>query len=546
MNYGLWQRLSHYGFRDLVRAIIRFPGRAVELLKIPAPEAPQLIDRITTMERDIVLPLKAAGIAMLVHSFYFTPWFLKALGTLDIAIETTKYFLWIYISLNVLVAGVLLGMRHVPLPLVSWAVFAMSLVDGIFLSALTVVTGGYDSILYWLFLGLILRGAVSVPRATSQILLNLTLTVCYVMAGVISIYVNKALEEEAKAWAAAQRVPGYQQSSNAPRANMASTRPPRQPRAAPAGETGQTALAESRPFTIPRPPGDLDEASRENLRLSTPSENPTQTLTLRLVLLILMTVCCYGVQVLMERQRRAVDEAREFAMREGQLRSAGRVAAEFTHQMKNPLAIINNAAFSLQRALKQGKAVSTEQIRIIQEEVERSDRIITEIMGYAQLSEGHVEKLSVIDELENAIERVFPPAVPYPIQIHPEYGGDFPPLLMQRRHLSETFINVLQNAREALGDKGGNIFVKAQCHRDYSVEVSIRDDGPGIAAEKQGKIFEAYYTTKEKGTGLGLATVKHNVELYGGAVRVESELGKGARFVLVFPAKALMKLPRPK
>jgi signal transduction histidine kinase len=480
MNYGLWQRLRHYGFRDLIKALARLPGRAVELLNIPAPDAPQLIDRITTMERDMVLPLKAAGIAMLLHSFYFTPWFGKVLGTLDIAVETTQYFLWIYIGLNVLVAGMLLAMHRLPLALVSWGVFAMSLVDGIFLSALTVVTGGYDSTLYWLFLALIVRGSVSVPRATSQIMLNLTLIACYVLAGLILV-----------------RVADY-----------------------------------------------LDTTDRDILFPGTP-DNPAEPLLLRLTLLILMTICCYGVQVLMERQRRAVEEAREFAMREGQLRSAGRVAAEFTHQIKNPLAIINNAAFSLQRALKQGKPVSAEQIGIIQEEVERSDRIITEIMGYAQLSEGHVEKLNVIEELETAIERVFPPAVPYPIQVHRHYGADFPPLLMQRRHLTETFINVLQNAREALGDTGGNVFVDAQCHSDFSVEVSIRDDGPGIPVEKLGKIFEAYYTTKEKGTGLGLATVKHNVELYGGAVRVESELGKGARFVLVFPAKALIKLARP-
>jgi signal transduction histidine kinase len=134
--------------------------------------------------------------------------------------------------------------------------------------------------------------------------------------------------------------------------------------------------------------------------------------------------------------------------------------------------------------------------------------------------------------------------MPCPIHIHRQYGSGFPPLLMQRRHLSETFINVLQNAREALGEHEGNIYVNAQGHRDHSIEVSIRDDGPGIPAEKQEKIFEAYYTTKEKGTGLGLATVKHNVELYGGTVRVESELGKGARFTLLFPARALVKLAK--
>ena len=99
---------------------------------------------------------------------------------------------------------------------------------------------------------------------------------------------------------------------------------------------------------------------------------------------------------------------------------------------------------------------------------------------------------------------------------------------------------MLQNAREALGTHGGNVWVGARLHEDHSIEVSIRDDGPGIPADKLAQIFEAYYTTKEKGSGLGLATVKHNVELYGGSVRVESELGKGARFVLLFPAKTLM------
>jgi len=79
--------------------------------------------------------------------------------------------------------------------------------------------------------------------------------------------------------------------------------------------------------------------------------------------------------------------------------------------------------------------------------------------------------------------------------------------------------------------------VTAECRGDYSVEISIQDDGPGIAPDKLERIFEAYYTAKERGTGLGLAIVKHNVELYGGSVRVESELGKGARFVFTVPGE---------
>jgi signal transduction histidine kinase len=79
---------------------------------------------------------------------------------------------------------------------------------------------------------------------------------------------------------------------------------------------------------------------------------------------------------------------------------------------------------------------------------------------------------------------------------------------------------------------------------DHSVGISICDDGPGISPDKLGRVFEAYYTTKEKGTGLGLAIVKHNAELYGGTVYVESKLGQGAEFILTFPVKTLPPPPQ--
>ncbi len=265
---------------------------------------------------------------------------------------------------------------------------------------------------------------------------------------------------------------------------------------------------------------------------------------LRLFVLLLLTLCCYGVQVLGERQRRVMEEEREFALREVQLRAAGRLAAEIAHQLKNPLAIINNTVFSLQRASKDGKPAPADQMQIIQEEIGRADRILTDLMGYAQLAEGRVEKLNVVEELDRAIAEVFPPAADYRIKIERQYADYFPPLLMQRRHLSEIFVNLLQNAREALPD-AGQVSLTASCRSDYSIEIIVADNGPGIPADKLEQIFEAYYTTKEKGTGLGLATAKHNLELYGGTVRAESELGKGTRFILLLPAKAVISLKKP-
>ena len=72
--------------------------------------------------------------------------------------------------------------------------------------------------------------------------------------------------------------------------------------------------------------------------------------------------------------------------------------------------------------------------------------------------------------------------------------------------------------------------------------MSIEDNGIGIPADRLEVVFEPYHTTKEKGTGLGLAIVKHNTELYGGTVKIESELGQYTRFILIFPGKTALRL----
>ncbi len=268
-------------------------------------------------------------------------------------------------------------------------------------------------------------------------------------------------------------------------------------------------------------------------------ENPAE----RIIVLVTWALCCYGIQLLFEKQKRAEAEATEFAVRQERLRTAGRLAAEIAHQIKNPLGIITNAAFCLHRAVHDGETAVDEQIQIIREEVDRADQIITELMGYAQLAEGKVERLEVAEELDAAVQEVFPPAAKYQVQIHKDYSPALPALLMQRRHFSGVLVNILQNAREAMNGHG-EVTISAQYGKNDSVCILIADNGPGIPADKIDKIFEAYFTTREKGTGLGLAIVKHNTEMYGGAVQVESEPGKGTRFVLEFPARILMRLSK--
>jgi signal transduction histidine kinase len=448
------------------------------LFEITAPDPPRLRRRIVMMERNLMLPVKAVFIAIIFYSFDITAWVGLANSTLDVVVETVQFIFWFYILANVILAAFLLAADRLPLAIVQWAVVTSNFVDGIFIAGMALLTGGLDSVFFWLFVALIIRNSVSVPPGISQLISSFVISLCYVLVAVLDVSVFQ----------------------------------------------------------------NLDDTTRRALDL-TGHEDLGQPFFLRLVVLLLTTVCCSGLELLLERQQQAAEEAGEFAAREGQLRSAGRLAAEFAHQIKNPLAIINNASFSLQRAARENKPAAPQQIEIIREEVARVDKVITQIMGYAQLSEGRVEKLNVITELEHAIAQVFPAAVPGKIKIHRDFGHSLPPLLMQRGHLSEIFVNLLQNAREALGKKG-NILITTKPDGEHLVEISICDDGPGISPDKLGRVFEAYYTTREKGTGLGLAIVKHNVELYGGTVGVESRLGQGAEFILTFPVKTLPPPPQ--
>ena len=467
------------------------------LLATSRPEPAQQAERIVAMQLHIVLPAKAGLIAVVLYYFFSSGSFSEAPSIYGLMLELLRWYFSIYVAGNFVAALIFFFWRRFPPAIFQWLVFTLGILDGLFIAGLAFMTDGFESMAFWLFPGLIVLNAISIPLAMPQIVLNLLLSVFYLSAGILNGEIQ---------------IPELY--------------------IPPATAFHQTAGTHNKPTHEPQLP------------FSTPTEAVTVEPDLpRLFVLWLLTLCCYGVQVLLERQRLATEEASEFAAREGQLRSAGRLAAEFAHQIKNPLAVINNAAFSIQRSLRENKNPAAQQIEIIQEEVARADKVITQIMGYAQLSEGRVEKLNVIEELDRAIAQVFPPAVPTKIKIHREYGHGFPPLLMQRGHLSEMFVNLLQNSRDALGG-AGNVFVAADCRRDHSVEISVRDDGPGIPPDKLERIFEAYYTTREKGSGLGLAIVKHNAELYGGTVRVESRLGQGAQFILNFPAKALMKFSK--
>jgi signal transduction histidine kinase len=485
------------------------------------PEPEQQARRIAKMQTHVVLPAKVGIIAVTLYYVFTSGWTQEAPNTHDLALDFLRKYFLVYSACNIGIGAIFVFWKRFPPQLFQWLVFTLGLLDGLFVAGLVLITDGFQSSAYWLLPVLIVLNAVSIPLATPQLVLNVLLGVFYLCAGLLSPQVSLAV---------LQLPPFHRAQTNALVSTntngLAQTNLIQQLTNITAAASNITAM------------GNTNRSIRTN-RAWNPSYAPEQASAdpdfPRVIVLWLLTACCYGVQVL----RRIIEQSLEFAVREAQLRSAGRISAEFAHQIKNPLAIINNAVYSLQRAVKEGRTDISKQLEIIREEVERSDRIITQIMGYAQLADGHVEKLDLVDEVNAAIDQTFPFATEIGISVERRYAPYLPPLLMQRQHLSQILVNLLQNAREALNGKG-KVVVTVIYRSDESVEITIADGGPGIAPDKIEKVFEQYYSTKEKGTGLGLAIVKHNVELYAGKVRAESELGKGARFILTFPAKTVM------
>lgn len=461
-------------YRTHLREWFRHLADALEVRE-PAPERYRA--RIKMVERDTVLPVKLIFVVILTRALAGVKWFGNPSTMLDVAIEFVVQMFWVYVGTNVLLTIPLLLSGRLPVRVLQYVVFGVCLVDALFVSALALVTGGYDSLLFWILVGLMIRNTVSLPPVVPQLVANAFVIAMYTLTGLLDIEITVATAER------------------------------------------------------------YDEATQEALGLVLPT-TLADTLLLRVVVLALTAVSGFLVQVLTERQRIAMEEAREFAARQAELKTASTIAARIAHRIKNPLAIINNAAFMLEKAMAERKGDPVQYLQLIRDEVARADRVITELVGYAKLADGHVRKLDVAQEIRHAVAQVFNPPDAHPVTIKVEVVPELPNIMMLGEHVSDILCNLLANARDA-APAGSAITIRAHMLDQNRLLIQVRDQGPGVPPDKTEQIFEPYYTTKPHGSGLGLAIVKSTVELYGGRVWVENAPDGGAVFNVVLPVKVL-------
>jgi PAS domain S-box-containing protein len=208
----------------------------------------------------------------------------------------------------------------------------------------------------------------------------------------------------------------------------------------------------------------------------------------------------------------------------------GQLASSVAHEIRNPLGVIKNSVYFLNVRLK-GHADEkvVKHLRIMEENVNSADRIISDLLDFGRNKVGILELV----DLNRILERAFASlSVPENIKVITKLDK-IPKMLLDLEHIQRVFVNIIQNAVAAM-PKGGKLTVGLS-RSGGSVEISFKDSGVGISEENMQKLFTPLFTTKTKGLGLGLAICKQIVEGHRGDIVAKSKAGEGALFIVRLP-----------
>ena len=230
-----------------------------------------------------------------------------------------------------------------------------------------------------------------------------------------------------------------------------------------------------------------------------------------------------------------LDEVQQKLILSEKLAVMGELAAAIAHEIRNPLNTINSSIYYLNKRLKSSEPKVEEHLGIIKQEIQRTQKIITNLLEFSRKSNAKQSEIDINEILGQTVVLVENELLIHEIKLN----KDLKPVkkcLANSDDIKQIFLNLILNAKDAMPD-GGKLSIKTGM-RDKRIFIEISDTGKGIPQNMQDKIFDPFFTTKEEkqGVGIGLSIVHSAIERNNGTITVKSSENKGSTFIISLPA----------
>lgn len=230
--------------------------------------------------------------------------------------------------------------------------------------------------------------------------------------------------------------------------------------------------------------------------------------------------------------------AQEELIRKERLAALGQLIGTVSHELRNPLSTLKSALFLMDAKIAQQDFNLSKVVERANRSVTRCEGIIAEMLDFARTSELATETVTLDDWLEEVLREQ---TIPEAVQLSRKFSLRGVETKLDRGRLSRAIINVVDNACQAMIPETGAEAARAPqllvetMLKDAHIEIAITDNGPGMDQDTLDKIFQPLFSTKSKGTGLGMPTVQQIMERHGGGIEIDSRLGEGTKVTLWLP-----------
>jgi signal transduction histidine kinase len=290
----------------------------------------------------------------------------------------------------------------------------------------------------------------------------------------------------------------------------------------------------------------LDKNSRGVLRVGLSTDRVNQIIhadrrNILLFSLLLLVFGGVGITFIYRMENRHLARMQEMEAKIHQsekLSSLANLAAGVAHEIRNPLNAIGMAIQRLQREFAPEQAEQQSEYNrftdVLRSEVGRVNKIIEQFLFFARPARLELQAVPVKDVLKDLLLLCREGAEQQRVTLEEEIEANLPPLMLDRQRIHEALWNLVNNGLQAMPG-GGRLRLTAERHEGKEVLIQIADTGEGIPQENLGKIFDYYFSTKEKGMGLGLPLAHKIIQEHGGMIEVKSAVGAGTTFRVHLP-----------